>query len=954
MRCSAGDPGAGASFSRGPVLTRAHGCLAAGRGRGRTLLGAPLLAAALARPPGAAGASPADASPADAAAYFGATIRAIDYAADRPIDRTRYDPFLPLRVGDTLTRTGVKNAIQAFYDSGRFARVVVEGVPEAGGVRVVLRLTSNTYFNTFSIEGDVSLGARAPWEVMTLPVGERFTVERLEAARQSMLGYLRDRGFYLAEVKVRTSVDPTNRQVDTVFEVSAGKLATVTSLEVRGVPERDVSLIRKRLSIGKGDSYERDRVRRRKDDLRQRLLERGYLGASPDLLETFNPGDNTVALVLEIKKFERVRVGVDGYRIPKERVRRLLPVLSEGEVSEDLLEEGTRNLEEFLEEKGYPESDVSYGEERGKDDVRVLTYKIEQGHKVTVAEVGFRNNRSFVERELLEAIQIQPARFLQHSVYSVQKLDSDVESLRNFYRSRGYLDAEVIPLIETVDGGNRLKIMFEIEEGSLARTGVVSLSGNAALSSDALRRRMSLTQGGPYSPHLSERDRQAVLAAYNDAGFLQPRVSYQASEPDASNSYRVEFSIVEGTRSFVDDVIILGNRRTRESVIDSRIKFEKNDPLSLGKLLESQQALYNVGVFDLVRVNAQNPDSVAPYQDVVVRVQEAKAFTVRYGAGYQERERLRGTLELSHLNIFGTGRRVDLRLRGSRIEQSGLISFQQPQIRFLPVNSYFTVSARQKQEVSFDARRYNVSYQLGHQLNDHSWGLFRYNFRQVKVSNLKVSLSELGREDAPRNLSTFSTIYINDTRDSLIDPEKGFFSSTDLSVTTKLLGSNSYLSLFTQNSYYRRVPADLLFAASLRFGTAHPFAGDTTIPLSERFFAGGGSSLRGFETDRAGPLDPVTNEPIGGNALLIGNLELRVPLFRALRLATFYDTGNVFRSLRDIGVRGFSHTLGLGLRVKTPFGPLRLDYGFNLNLPAALRAQGFRSRNIFVTIGPPF
>jgi outer membrane protein insertion porin family len=142
-------------------------------------------------------------------------------------------------------------------------------------------------------------------------------------------------------------------------------------------------------------------------------------------------------------------------------------------------------------------------------------------------------------------------------------------------------------------------------------------------------------------------------------------------------------------------------------------------------------------------------------------------------------------------------------------------------------------------------------------------------------------------------------------------------------------------------------------ASSLRFGIRHPFAGDRSIPISERFFAGGGSSLRGFETDRAGPLGP-NNEPVGGNALLIGNLELRVPLISRFELAGFYDGGNVFPDVGSIRFSDFSHTLGAGLRLKTPFGPIRIDYGVNLNLSSHLRSIGYGRGHFFLTIGPPF
>lgn len=465
---------------------------------------------------------------------------------------------------------------------------------------------------------------------------------------------------------------------------------------------------------------------------------------------------------------------------------------------------------------------------------------------------------------------------------------------------------------------------------------------------------MQLKPGGPYSPYIAEKDRQTILTAYADAGFLQPAVSYHATTAESSTSYTVDFDIKEGTQSFVDQVIVLGNDHTRDSVVNRRIMLKPSDPLSADKMLASQQNLYKLGVFDLVRVTQQDPESVALFQNVVVRLEEAKRFTLNYGFGYQTRDRLRGTVQLSDLNAFGWGRRADLRLRGSSVEQSAVLSFQQPQFRFLQVDSYLTFSARKAREVSFDQRRLEAAYQFGRSLSGHTWALLRYNFRNVELSNLKVSESSLGHEDTPRNLSTFSAYYINDTRDNYLDPEKGFFTSTNFGVTTKLLGSNDYYSLFTQNSYYRHLAGPLTIAASFRFGTEHPFGGDTEIPISERFFAGGAYSLRGFDTDFAGPLDPATNQPQGGNSLIIGNLEVRVPVVRSIQLVPFYDTGNVFDSLSAINLTGFSHTLGMGFKIKTPFGPLRADYGYNLNLSQDLRQRGLKPGHFFIIIGPSF
>ncbi len=886
--------------------------------------------------------------------FFGRPIYNIAFVADQELDPGHYAPFIGIKPGDLLTRTGVKGALQFLYETGRFSRVTAEAVPEGDGVNLSFRLRHDYYFNKFSVEGDVDLKGRSLWEWVSLPVGRRFTENSLEEARQAVAAFMKERGFYLAQVKARTAADENTRQVDTVFEVRPGRLASIRSIELTGVPSQGSEDLLRKFGFRKGGKYDRSRLSGRLENLRKYFLHKGYLAASAQVSEAFDPKSNTVALVLNVANFGEVRIAVEGFKIDRNQLRRLLPVLAGEGIDQEILEEGLNNLKEFLEGEGYPEADVRISETADEAGIRVFRYVITPNQKFTVAYVRFKGNRALPGEELLASVEIQPATFFQRTAYSVERLDNDVKSLRSLYESRGYLRAEVVPLIELSKDGKKLGITYLCDEGPIARVRSAKIQGNTAIATEELESAIRLAPGEPYSPSIAERDRLALLSRYNDLGYLQVQVSIRADLADDPNSYTIEFHVQEGSQSMVDNILVLGNDHTQRSVIDRKIKLRQNEPLSLGKLLETQQALYGLGVFDQVRVAPQNPDSTAPYQDVVVRLQESKRLTLRYGLGYQERERLRATVELFHLNIFGSARRAEIRLRGSSIEQQALFSLQQPQFRAVPVDSYFTFSAARKRDVSFDSNRFNLSYQFSQPFGGHSWGMLRYSFKRVNLSNLKISASELEREDRPRNLSTFSVAYVSDSRDDYLDPAKGFFTSTDLGVTTRLLGSNNYASFFSQSSYYHRLPKSLLLGAALRLGLAHPFGGDVELPISERFFAGGASSLRGFSTDFAGPLDPVTRNPLGGNALVVGSLEIRIPFFRFIRLAGFYDAGNVFRTVGDIAFPRFSHTLGLGLRIKTPFGPFRADYGYNLDLSSELRRQGLSRGHLFVTIGPPF
>lgn len=710
------------------------------------------------------------------------------------------------------------------------------------------------------------------------------------------------------------------------------------------------------------------------EELRQRLLDEGYLVAVAEVFIEIDPETNSVALSLSVFNYTALRVIVKGYKIERFQLQRLLSVLTEEGSREELKSRGARRLEEYMKNRGYLEAAVEVQETKeGPEGPTVLSYFITSGRRSEIDYVLFQECAAFSEQEIIESIGIRTASVLRSSPFSTEILDEGKVALTSLYQSRGHLGAEISYDYREIGKTDRYVVTYKCSEGPVSRVQSVSFEGNRAFDSEDLLSRISLRPEGAYSPSTAERDRQILLAAYSDAGYLQARATVHALALETDNAYSVQFEIEEGTQFLVDRILILGNDHTRDSVVEKRIKLKTGDPLGLGKLLETQQALYRIGVFNQVRVAQQNPDSRNPYRNIVVRLRESERFTIRYGVGYQQREKLRGTVEFSDINILGLARRADLRLRGSSRAQEAVFNLRQTQYHHLSIDTHLSFSASYREEEFGDVRRLGAAYQFSRPINNHSWAMLRYNFKNVFVKTPKSIVDpsggavegDLDREDTPVNLSTFSVAYINDSRDNYLDPTVGFFSSSEFGVTTSLLGEKDYVSFFTQNSYFRKLPKSFLSAASLRIGLMSPYRG-SDIPISERFFAGGVSSLRGFDTDFAGPLDvKLISEseaqftPKGGQGLFIASMELRRPLFSFLHLAGFYDTGNVFETIRDFSFPGFSHTIGAGLRIKTPLGPLRLDYGYNLNLSPDLEypdppIKGLKRGHFFVTVGPPF
>jgi outer membrane protein assembly factor BamA len=326
----------------------------------------------------------------------------------------------------------------------------------------------------------------------------------------------------------------------------------------------------------------------------------------------------------------------------------------------------------------------------------------------------------------------------------------------------------------------------------------------------------------------------------------------------------------------------------------------------------------------------------------------------------------RGIIELSRANMFGRAQTLSFKARASTLQYRSLVSYSADDfLGHRAFSAALTGFADKTQDVqTFTSTRYEAQFQISQKLSSTSSILYRYFFRRVVASQLRVAQDEIPLFNQPTLVAGVGITYARDRRDNPSDPKRGTFNTVDLSLASQALGSNSnFVRSFFQNSSYHPFGRNFVFARSARFGMENPIAPtvegvsptvcNTTInpdqniiQLPERFFAGGGQSLRGFDLNQAGPRDPCTGFPIGGLALLIFNQELHFPMrlpFVGNRLGgtIFYDGGNVFSDVNHITfawrsssittLNYFSHTIGFGLRYPTPIGPVRVDIGYQLN-----------------------
>ncbi|HKD14202.1 MAG TPA: outer membrane protein assembly factor BamA, partial [Candidatus Angelobacter sp.] len=693
-------------------------------------------------------------------------------------------------------------------------------------------------------------------------------------------------------------------------------------------------------------------------------------------------------------------------------IKKYVPVYEENAVDEDLLNEGSRNLRDYFQTKGYFDAKVTYAQKSEPDRLDVL-FNVDKGPIHKVESVTIEGNKYFPRQTIRERMQIQQAGgLLLHGLYSQSMVAKDVNSIESLYRANGFLQVKVTPKLEDVDrhGKGFIKLLINIDEGPQSLVGKLTIQGNLAVPDEILRSLISSTEGQPYSDANVGSDQTEVTNYYFNHGFPEVRFESSARPEDGKPTLMdLTYKITEGPEIFVNQRVLSGLHYTRGFVAEREIAVHPGDPLSQEQMLDSQQRLYDLGIFNAVEVAVQNPEGDAAYKNVVFQVDEARRYTFTYGVGFEVQTgqpagvsnpgggtgaSARVSFDVTRLNFRGRDQTLTLQTRYGNLQKRVLVGYESP--RWFDIkNLTFNLTAFYDDTFdvrTFEARRLEGAAELKQRLNKATTLLYRLIYRRVSIPSdtlvIDPNLIPLFSQPVRVGLPAFT--YIRDTRDDPVESHKGMFSSVDTGLASGIFGSQANFGrLLLQNStYYQFHKKRWVFARNTRIGVEGLYGSTTFVPLPERFFAGGSNSHRGFGLNQAGPRDLQTGFPLGGEALFLNNLELRTPplplpfVGNDVSAVVFHDMGNVFASGGDIlnsflhyvqpnrsacqntvtpncNFNYISHAIGSGIRYRTPIGPISFDLGYNLNPPVFPVAQQSRFEtlghfNFFFSIGQTF
>jgi outer membrane protein assembly factor BamA/autotransporter translocation and assembly factor TamB len=754
--------------------------------------------------------------------------------------------------------------------------------------------------------------------------------------------------------------------------------------------------LRDEFDVKEGHPYDFFVIRDETSEVEEVLMQQGHL-QSRVRLERRVEG-NEAYLTLRVTRGPRVDIRFDGASPPQSVQEEVRRQWHRGVFDKQRADDAAETLREWLMTSGYLQPKVEYMFVTDSADHREIVYAIETGPHYDKVVLAFEG-ASGVDPDELNAIIEQQK--LERQLFTDPLVVTEL--LQRYYRDQGYLAAEIAePRFEYQ--GSVARIVLPITEGPTFQVRRVAIQGNKAWGTEALLQQLPVMEGEPFLPIEAENALDKIRRLYWPLGYNDVRSDYTLVLDRAAGIVDVTFTIEEGIQSVVGPILVRGTQRLDERLVQRQIELIPGDPLDLSALARSRRNLYDTGAFSTVRIEpgdrgalAENRqartdaaeggpqasessgaspsgvqgDQRAPSDNppregqrevpLSVVVREVEPLQIRYGASYDTEHGIGGIFDISQHNWLGGARVIGLQSRYDRQLHDFRGYISQPALRYLPVKTTGTIYFREDLSPpteltrAFNADRKGASIEQELELRNlyvWSWG-----YRWERARTLEPGNGTLLSE--PHTVSPLTTTLTRETRDEALDATRGAFLSHAFAFSPRWLGSDlAYLKYFGQYFRYfalqepRRKPLTneylrprLVFATGVRVGLARGIGGE--VPITERFFAGGSYSMRGFAQNAVGPIG-VDRIPQGGNALILFNNELRAPLFGRFDGVLFADIGNVYPLVSDIDF-DFRESAGVGLRVRTAWFLLRGDYGFVLDPRPGEKRQRF-----YFSIGQAF
>jgi outer membrane protein assembly complex protein YaeT len=724
---------------------------------------------------------------------------------------------------------------------------------------------------------------------------------------------------------------------------------TIAAVHVTGdgrVPDEE---LRRRFDIEAGEKYDFFKIRKAIEHVEKTLEELGRLQGRVRLQRDGDAAE--VAVTLRVVAGPQVDITFSGATPPSKIINEVRSRWRRGVFDNQRLDDSIKVLRGWLMQDNYLQPEIKGVIEDAGEDHRRVRFTVNTGPRYDTVILAFEGARGISPDGLDNIIETQK---LERQLFT--NPNQVTALLGRYYQEQGFLVAELdAPKYQFQ--GSQARVVVTVREGPRFHVGEVSVAGNAAVAADLLLVDLPVQPNDPFLAFAAENALSHLRDVYWRRGYNDVRLDYTLALDRGTGSVDVRFDIVEGPQSVIADITLQGNDKTSERLVREQLELQPSAPLDLGGLARSRKNLYDTRAFSVVDITREEGESEGSEKPVHlnVSVREVQPVQLRYGVSYDTERGLGGVINISNHNSLGKARVVGVQSRydGENREVNAYLT--QPSLRYFPIETTGSVYYRFERDLAidsslarFDIERRGLAIQQERKLstsNVWSWG---YRYERADLTDLRLR----GTFTETITVSPLTTTFTHETRDDVLDASRGSFWSHGFGYSPSWLGADrEYIKYFGQ--YFHTIPLQrerrrqftneilrprFVYALAVRVGLARGVG--EVVPRSERFFAGGSTTLRGFAEDAVGPLD-VDGVPLGGSAMLLINNELRMPLVGMFDAVVFSDMGNVFPRVSDFSLSELRETAGVGLRARTRWFLLRGDYGFVLDPRAGERRSRF-------------
>ncbi len=864
------------------------------------------------------------------------TVSKIAVSIDGQPSEGTVDELITIKPGDPFSLKEINDSIKRIYRTELFSDI---SVVKAGqdNVELTFLLTSRLYTRHINITGSNKVPrSKLKSRLSALSEGSAFSKSRLERAVEELQQQLREDGYFDTPVTPSVSSVPDTSEVDVLFDVGISKRFTVKNLVFIGEINLPESQLRREMKTEEGGTFVPSVLEEDIARLKALYASEDFGRAEIKIKErNFDVEKGLVNLVLEVIPREKITIVIQGANVPLS----LLKPIWEANIFEEWgLSEGEAKIVGYLRQKGYIFVTVDSRIETSANDFMVV-YDVSPGEKYKIRDMTFEGLAYFTPAQIKDEFLIRTNIPLLSKIDGAQLFELPRE-IEFFYKTRGFPDTKVDLVFERTE--NKVRPIFYVEEGKQQTINEITIKGLQAFGRESLLQQISAYEGGPFFQPDIQRDLGRLENFYMNNAFRGTEISAQIQEI-SENIFDLSFSVNEGEEVAIERIIVTGHKATKIGTILREVQVNENGLAHYDQIRETERRLANLGIFSEVRIEEipLSPQRV----NLLIRVREGSRNYASLGIGLETKSdpqtfavwnneiRPRGTAEFTRNNILGIAAQFSIFGQVSTREKRIVFSWEQPYFFFnLPLATYVNAWLEQEERKSFsyDRRGIHIGVIKIVSAEKNMNLLTTLGYEKTILTELYVLESEIDRQYFPYSKTSIAESFILDRRNDPFNIQRGYFLSAALEWAYPLLNAESnFLKLFTKYQHYIPIYPEWTFSGTFRLGL-----GRGKMPIHERFFAGGSNSFRGTRFDELGPKDPVSGQPTGGKALLLFNFEMTFPLlsaFKDLYGAFFYDVGNVWAVRGDVDFASLQNALGLGLRYRTPLGPIRLEVAWYID-----------------------